>query len=304
MRQPNSTGAARRSWVKVTNLANGKGVVVRVNDRRPFPGPSDRPVRRRRASASGPPAPPRQVRAVGPRFAARRRHKPDARASASRAARLRSPCTRPATGHAHLYVQVGAYGEPANAQRAAETPCVAPGWAVQVEDANVNSRRVRRVRLGPLSSADETDRVVDTVRRLGLGPPAGHGRLNACRFSTAQPPQSGAPRRTQKPFLPPLLSASCWSAAANQARRPADPCRQTAASPRPGRRSPPRAGERSERTTAAAQRPRRQAGRRTDGRTAGGRRQAWVLLDYATGQVLADEHVDDPLEPASITKGR
>ncbi|HOV57708.1 MAG TPA: D-alanyl-D-alanine carboxypeptidase family protein [Rhodanobacteraceae bacterium] len=29
---------------------------------------------------------------------------------------------------------------------------------------------------------------------------------------------------------------------------------------------------------------------------------AWVLLDYATGQVLAGEHVDDPLEPASITK--
>lgn len=29
---------------------------------------------------------------------------------------------------------------------------------------------------------------------------------------------------------------------------------------------------------------------------------AWVLLDYATGQVLAGEHIDDPLEPASITK--
>jgi D-alanyl-D-alanine carboxypeptidase (penicillin-binding protein 5/6) len=29
---------------------------------------------------------------------------------------------------------------------------------------------------------------------------------------------------------------------------------------------------------------------------------AWVLLDYATGQVLAGENVDTPLEPASITK--
>ena len=29
---------------------------------------------------------------------------------------------------------------------------------------------------------------------------------------------------------------------------------------------------------------------------------AWILMDYATGQVLAGENVDAPLEPASITK--
>ena len=29
---------------------------------------------------------------------------------------------------------------------------------------------------------------------------------------------------------------------------------------------------------------------------------AWILMDYATGQVLAGENIDQPLEPASITK--
>ena len=29
---------------------------------------------------------------------------------------------------------------------------------------------------------------------------------------------------------------------------------------------------------------------------------SWVLMDYATGQVLAGENIDTPVEPASITK--
>ena len=29
---------------------------------------------------------------------------------------------------------------------------------------------------------------------------------------------------------------------------------------------------------------------------------AWILMDYATGQVLAGENYDTPVEPASITK--
>ena len=29
---------------------------------------------------------------------------------------------------------------------------------------------------------------------------------------------------------------------------------------------------------------------------------SWVLMDYATGQILAGENVDTPVEPASITK--
>src|SRR5690606_31682255 len=29
---------------------------------------------------------------------------------------------------------------------------------------------------------------------------------------------------------------------------------------------------------------------------------AWILMDYATGQVLAGGNIDEPLEPASITK--
>ncbi len=164
------------SWVKVTNLANGKSVVVRVNDRGPFH--QDRLIDLSYAAAVRigiwPAGTGRvEVRAVGPRDTAPaplpsptqvREARPGAPGAAGP-----GPVLPAGTGH--LYVQVGAYGEPANAQRAAEALRRAGLGEVQVEDANVNGRRVQRVRLGPLSSADEADRVVDTVRRLGLGPP-------------------------------------------------------------------------------------------------------------------------------------
>lgn len=162
------------SWVKVTNLANGKSVVVRVNDRGPFH--QDRLIDLSYAAAVRigiwPAGTGRvEVRAVGPRDTAPAPAPTQARAARPAAPGSAAPAPALPPGTAHLYVQVGAYGEPANAQRAAEALRRAGLGEVQVEDANVNGRRLRRVRLGPLSSADEADRVVDTVRRLGLGPP-------------------------------------------------------------------------------------------------------------------------------------
>ena len=61
----------------------------------------------------------------------------------------------------------------------------------------------------------------------------------------------------------------------------------------------PAAGEDEvERTTEASTATPAQTGRRTDGSGPPAvDARAWVLLDYATGRVLAGEHVDDPLEP-------
>ena len=212
----------------MTNLANGKSVVVRVNDRGPFH--RDRlidlsyaaavrigiwPAGYRLASRYAP-----SGRATPPR----RRHRPRARGGVNGRARLR-PCIRPATGHRAPLRAGGRLRRARPTRSAAEALRRAGLGEVRVEDANVNGRRVRRVRLGPLSSADEPIAWL-TPCVAWTGPAAGRGRLNACRFfATAQPPQSGAPEKDpMKAILPSLLSALLLVLpAANQAKHRPNP---------------------------------------------------------------------------------
>jgi rare lipoprotein A len=70
-----------------------------------------------------------------------------------------------------LYLQVGAFSERANAERAAAKVRAAHLGDVQVIEAQVNSKTVQRVRLGPLKDADEADRLTPRLRDLGLGEP-------------------------------------------------------------------------------------------------------------------------------------
>jgi rare lipoprotein A len=71
-----------------------------------------------------------------------------------------------------LYLQVGAYADQANAERAASTLRNAQLGAVQVVEGTSNGRLVRRVRLGPLRDVDEADALTPKVRALGLGEPS------------------------------------------------------------------------------------------------------------------------------------
>jgi rare lipoprotein A len=70
-----------------------------------------------------------------------------------------------------VYVQVGSYGDPANARRVADALGKARLGQVQVLTATVNGRRVTRVRLGPFPDTAEAARRADEVRRRGLGNP-------------------------------------------------------------------------------------------------------------------------------------
>jgi len=196
------------SWVRVTNLSNNKSVVVRVNDRGPFH--QDRIIDLSYAAAARIGIWPAgtgmvEVRAVGPGDAekappstlvARRPAPTAAPATAPRtvaplaatvvaaapAATTRTPAPvavtvtaspLPASTHdAHLYVQIGSYGDAANAQRVVTTLNHAKLGEVQATDATVNGRHLTRVRVGPLKNADEAERVVEQVQRLGLGKPS------------------------------------------------------------------------------------------------------------------------------------
>ena len=194
------------SYARVTNLENGASVIVRVNDRGPFAenriidlsyvaaiklgiwqkGTGLVEVRAINPQAPNEPVPGSPERAESgtcPDSATSGRsltRSPGERCilprnnltSTQSGLRPQSAGSPPAKTHEPaLYLQVGAYSDHANAERAAATLRNARLGEVRVVDSTVNGRTIQRVRLGPLKDVDEADRLTPKVRALGLGEP-------------------------------------------------------------------------------------------------------------------------------------
>ena len=162
------------TYVRVTNLQNDKSIIVRVNDRGPFvhnriidlsyaaalkldmvkDGTSmvevtainldapqgDRPVR-----IADPPAPPP--------------------AAESRANSLHQ-------GRAHdIFVQVGAFGERANAERRLGTLSVAGIEKAFIHEEQTDGQTLYRVRIGPVADVVQYDVLVEELERIGITDP-------------------------------------------------------------------------------------------------------------------------------------
>lgn len=172
------------AYVRVTNLQNGRTVVVRVNDRGPFvenriidlsytaaakldmvrngtafvevrsidPNGIEPPLVAAAAPTTAPVTPaPTATSAV-----------PPPPASAPRAS------APPANARAALFVQAGAFGDPANAQRLAQKLRGGDYGNVFVRDDQIAGRRMYRVRIGPVPNVAEFDRVVAALQRDGV----------------------------------------------------------------------------------------------------------------------------------------
>jgi rare lipoprotein A len=146
------------SFARVTNLENGKSVIVRVNDRGPFV--ANRIIDLSLAAAvrigiwpkgtglvevqgidpAHPTAEPAPVTAVTPRTG-------------------RQP---------RLYVQVGAFGDAANAERLAARLRGLNLGPVRVVAVQVDGRTLSRVQVGPLPDVDAVDRTTARLDSLGL----------------------------------------------------------------------------------------------------------------------------------------
>ena len=156
------------SYARVTNLENGRSVIVRVNDRGPFV--QNRVIDLSYVAAVKIGVWPKgtamvEVRAIDPAH-------PEAEPAAPRTVSGRASAAAPEKTHKPaLYLQVGAYGDHANAERAAAKVRAAHLGEVRVVTAQVNGKDVERVRLGPLKDVDEADRLTPKVRDLGLGDP-------------------------------------------------------------------------------------------------------------------------------------
>ena len=144
------------TYARVTNLDNGKSVVVRVNDRGPFH--ENRLIDLSYAAAvrlgiwqkgTG----LVDVEVIEPADAAGAASPPPAVEVASRA---------------RLYLQVGAFADAGNAERLAAQLRAMQTGEVRVVTAEVNGRTLRRVRIGPLDSVDIADRLADRIHQQGL----------------------------------------------------------------------------------------------------------------------------------------
>jgi rare lipoprotein A len=151
------------AYVRVTNLQNGRTVVVRVNDRGPFVGnriidlsytAAAKLDMLRNGTAM---VEVRSVDSIVPLPAA----------TAAAPLTLGPAAGAAATGPT-LFVQAGAFSDPANAQRLAEKLRGGSYGNVFVRDDQIAGRRMFRVRIGPVPDVAEFDRVVAALERLGI----------------------------------------------------------------------------------------------------------------------------------------
>lgn len=147
------------SYARVTNLATGKSVIVRVNDRGPFV--KDRIIDLSYAAAVKIGIWPKgtgmvEVQGIDPG----RGPPPPASASASASAR-----------HGAIYLQVGAFADAANADRVARQLRDARLKPVTITAVKVNGHTVHRVRVGPVDDVTQADQVSTRIERLGLPRP-------------------------------------------------------------------------------------------------------------------------------------
>ncbi len=147
------------SWARVTNLENGKSVIVRINDRGPFV--ANRLIDLSYAAAVRIGIWPRgtglvEVQAIDP----------------AHPAQLTPPKTVKVSGsEPGIWLQVGAFADAANAQRVAGRLRAAGLGPVQISHIQVGGRTVQRVRLGPLHDVADADALTRKVVRLGLPEP-------------------------------------------------------------------------------------------------------------------------------------
>jgi rare lipoprotein A len=173
------------AYVRVTNLQNGRSVVVRVNDRGPFVGnriidlsytAAAKLDMLRNGTAMV------EIRSIDPSVAPppviiASAGSPAPAATAPVVTPTVTPAVAPAPtsdgspaslGGPGLFVQAGAFADPANAERLAARLRGGSYGKVFVRDDEIAGRKMYRVRIGPVPDVAEFDRVVAALEQAGV----------------------------------------------------------------------------------------------------------------------------------------
>ncbi len=157
------------AYVRVTNLQNGRSVVVRVNDRGPFVGnriidlsytAAAKLDMLRNGTALV------EVRSVD--VGMPRADAPLLGPAVAAAGNSASASTATSAGNAALFVQAGAFSDPANAERLAAKLRTGAYGKIWVRDDVVAGRRMYRVRIGPVANVEAFDSIYAALERDGV----------------------------------------------------------------------------------------------------------------------------------------
>lgn len=165
------------TYLEVTNLENGRRVVVRVNDRGPFH--DNRVVDLSYAAASrigmlNKGTALVEIRAIDPAAPGapqvRLAQAPAAATSPPAAARTPPPAAAGAAAP-RIYLQAGAFSDGGNAERLRLRLAQGLAQYVRVIPAAAGGGLVHRVQVGPLASVEVADQVSSQMSRLGIAEP-------------------------------------------------------------------------------------------------------------------------------------
>jgi len=152
------------AYVRVINLQNGRSIVVRVNDRGPFVGnriidlsytAAAKLDMLRNGTAIV------EVRAIDPTA-------PEPYAGVAAALPAPGPPAAAPIITSTLYIQAGAFADPANAARLAAKLSGGGYGNVFVRKDELAGRKMYRVRIGPIPDVPEFDRVVAALEHVGV----------------------------------------------------------------------------------------------------------------------------------------
>jgi rare lipoprotein A len=145
------------AYARVTNLQNGRSVVVRINDRGPFVG-------NRIIDLSYTAASKLDMLRNGTAMVEVRSLDATPQTDAQAAAESLAPVPVPGS----LFIQAGAFSDPKNAERLAEKLRAGEYGKVFVRDNEIAGRRMYRVRIGPVPDVAEFDRIVAALEQAGI----------------------------------------------------------------------------------------------------------------------------------------
>ncbi|HZF24632.1 MAG TPA: septal ring lytic transglycosylase RlpA family protein [Steroidobacteraceae bacterium] len=155
-------------FVQVTNLRNGQSVVVRVNDRGPFVANRLIDLSYSAAVRLG------MIRDGTALVEVRSVAGPGAGAAVTTASGTSSPLPAAAVAPAPaapvdtLYIQAGAFSDPANSERLLQKLRAAGIGPAFVRNDQVSGKALYRVRVGPVPSVAEFDRLVEELKGIGV----------------------------------------------------------------------------------------------------------------------------------------
>jgi len=164
------------TYARVTNLRNGKSVILKINDRGPFH--DNRLIDLSYAAAArlkilGQGTGLVEVEAIDPHQYADEQSKPRAAASQPKLAADETAAAAAERQNTALYLQVGAFRDHANAERLrSQLAAVELPGSLHISEGLANRKRVYRVRIGPLQTVESADKVAQILATQGIASPS------------------------------------------------------------------------------------------------------------------------------------